>query len=164
MLDLCTGSGAVALAVKDERPDLEVHGSDLSAAALELARENAERLRLAVSWHRADLLSGIPDDFDAVLANPPYVAESERASLAPEILRHEPAGALFAGPDGLAVIGPLISQLAWRGRVRLAALEIGAGQGRAASELGRDAGFDGVSLLPDLAGIERVLLLERRGP
>ncbi len=163
VIDLCTGSGAVALALKDERPDLDVHGSDLSAPALELARENAARLGLDVAWHDADLLSGIPDEFDAVLANPPYVAEAERRTLAPEILRHEPAGALFAGRDGFAVITPLISQLAGRPRVRLAAIEIGAGQGAGAKELAGLAGFDSVSLLCDLAGIERVLLLERPG-
>ena len=147
VIDLCTGSGAVALALKDERPDLEVHGSDVSAPALELARENSERLHLEVDWHEADLLSGIPDEFDAVLANPPYVAEAERQTLAPEILRHEPAGALFAGEDGFAVIAPLISQLSERPRVRLAAIEIGAGQGAAAGELARRAGFQSVRLL-----------------
>ncbi len=161
VIDLCTGSGAVALALKHERPDLDVHASDISAGALELARENGARLSLEVSWHEADLLSGIPDEFDAVLANPPYVAESERRTLAPEILRHEPAGALFAGEEGLDVLTPLISQLSQRPRVRLAAIEIGAGQGAAASELAGRAGFDYVSLLSDLAGIERVLLLER---
>jgi release factor glutamine methyltransferase len=161
VLDLCTGSGAVALALKDERPDLQVHGSDVSEQALELARENAARLGLEVSWHRANLLSGIPDEFDAVLANPPYVAEPERPALAPEILRHEPPGALFAGEDGLDVIAPLISQLAGRRRVRLAAVEIGAGQGPRVVELARAAGFDAPRLLADLAGFQRVLVLER---
>ena len=75
--------------------------------------------------------------------------------LAPEILRHEPAGALFAGEDGLEVIAPLISELSGRPRVRLAAIEIGAGQGAAASELARRAAFDRQPA-PDLAGIERV--------
>ena len=97
VLDLGTGSGAVALASKDERPDLLLSGSDLSEDALALARANGERLGLAVSWLRADLLAGVPDEFDAILTNPPYVAESARASLAPEILRHEPPGALFSG-------------------------------------------------------------------
>jgi release factor glutamine methyltransferase len=164
VLDLCTGSGAVALALKDERPDLHVQGSDISDAALALARENALRLGLDVSWLQADLLDGIPDDFDAVLANPPYVAESERTGLAPEILRHEPAQALFAGPDGLSVIGPLISQLARRSRPRLIAIELGAGQGGRACELAREAGLGRVRLLRDLAGIERVLIAERGAP
>src|ERR1700686_4771565 len=104
VLDLCTGSGAVALALKDERADLQVSASDISEAALALARANGERLGLEVRWLHADLLAGIPDEFDAVIANPPYVAERERATLAPEILRHEPTAALFAGSDGLALI------------------------------------------------------------
>jgi release factor glutamine methyltransferase len=164
VLDLCTGSGAVALALKDERPDLHVQGSDISGAALALARENALRLGLDVGWVQADLLDGIPDDFDAVLANPPYVADSERPDLAPEILRHEPAQALFAGPDGMSVIAPLISQLAGRLRPRLMAIELGAGQGERACELARTAGLGGVRLLRDLAGIERVLVAERGAP
>jgi release factor glutamine methyltransferase len=164
VLDLCTGSGAVALALKDERPDLHVQGSDISGAALALARENALRLGLDVGWVQADLLDGIPDDFDAVLANPPYVSDSERPDLAPEILRHEPAQALFAGPDGMSVIAPLISQLAGRLRPRLMAIELGAGQGERACELARTAGLGGVRLLRDLAGIERVLVAERGAP
>ncbi len=91
VLDACTGSGAVALALKQERGDLDVWGSDVSEPALALARENAARLGIAVQWLHADLLHGVPDAFDAVLANPPYVADSERPSLAPEIIRHEPA-------------------------------------------------------------------------
>ena len=98
MLDVGTGSGAVALALKHERPDLHVSGSDVSAEALESgARQRCSGWGSQVRWLRADLLAGVPDEFDAVLSNPPYVAESERASLAPEILRHEPPGALFAG-------------------------------------------------------------------
>ena len=72
-----TGSGAVALALKDERPDLRVTGSDLSEDALALARANGERLGLEVEWLHADLLAGVPDEFDAILSNPPYVAESD---------------------------------------------------------------------------------------
>jgi release factor glutamine methyltransferase len=161
VLDVGTGSGAVALALKDERPDLRVTGSDVSGEALELARANGERLGLEVAWLEADLLAQVPDEFDAVLCNPPYVAESERATLAPEILRHEPPGALFAGPDGLATIRPLLAQLAGRARVRLAALEVGAGQAAAVGELMRAAGFPAVRAERDLAGIERVVVGER---
>jgi release factor glutamine methyltransferase len=161
VLDLGTGSGAVALALKDERPDLQVTGSELSPDALELARANGERLGLAVSWRQADLLDGVPDEFDAVLSNPPYVEERQRASLAPEILRHEPALALFAGVDGLATIRALLAQLARRPRVRLVALEIGAGQAAAVAQQTRLTGFDRVRVLPDLAGIDRVVVGER---
>jgi release factor glutamine methyltransferase len=161
VLDLGTGSGAVALALKDERPDLLVTGSDLSADALALARANGERLGLEVSWLRADLLAGVPDEFDAILSNPPYVAESARASLAPEILRHEPPAALFAGADGLDAIRALLAQAGARERVRTVALELGAGQAGAVVELARAAGFATVRRERDLAGIERVVVGER---
>jgi release factor glutamine methyltransferase len=161
VLDLGTGSGAVALALKDERPDLDVSASDVDGAALELARANGRELGLEVRWLQADLLEGVPDELDAVLSNPPYVAEGERGQLAPEILRHEPAGALFAGQDGLAVIAPLLAQLSSRTRVALVALEVGAGQAPAVAELARAAGFDAVRSERDLAGIERVLVGER---
>jgi release factor glutamine methyltransferase len=161
VLDLGTGSGAVALALKDERADLELTGSDMSDAALQLARANAQRLGLDVSWLCSDLLAAVPDEFDAVLSNPPYVADSERARLAPEILRHEPAAALFAGAEGLDVIRALAAQLAARPRVSLVALEIGAGQARAVSELIEAAGFPAVRAERDLAGIERVIVGER---
>jgi len=158
VLDVCTGSGAVALALKQERDDLEVWGSDISEPALDLARENGARLGIEVRWLHADLLDGIPDDFDAVLANPPYVADSERPSLAPEIVRHEPAGALFAGPEGLAVIAPLARGLGARERVATAAIEVGEGQAETVSRLLRDAGFGATSFLVDLGGIKRVVI------
>jgi release factor glutamine methyltransferase len=161
VLDVGTGSGAVALALADERPDLLVSGSDLSDDALTLARANGERLGLRVDWLHADLLDGAPDAFEAIVSNPPYVAESERASLAPEILRHEPPGALFAGTDGLDAIRGLIAQAAARERVRLLAFEVGAGQAGAVAELMRAAGFADVRAERDLAGIERVVVWER---
>ena len=163
VLDVGTGSGAVALALKDERPDLLVTGSDLSADALALARANGERLGLTVSWLRADLLAGVPDEFDAILSNPPYVSESERSSLAPEILRHEPSMALFAGEDGLDAIRALLAQVGARDRerVRTVALELGAGQAPAVEDLMRDAGFPALRAECDLAGIERVVVGER---
>lgn len=161
VLDVGTGSGAIALALKDERPDLLVTGSDLSADALALARANGERLGLEVAWLRADLLAGLPDQFDAILSNPPYVAESARVSLASEILRHEPPGALFAGPDGLDAIRALLAQVGERDRVRTVALELGAGQADTVVELVRAAGFSMVRAERDLAGIERVVVGER---
>lgn len=162
VLDVGTGSGAVALALKDERPDLSVTGSDSSTAALELARENGRRLELEVGFLEADLLAGVPEEFDAVLANLPYIAEGERAMLAPEITSHEPPGALFAGADGLRAIAALLAQLALRPRVRLAALEVGAGQARVLAPLVREAGFAAVRSERDLAGIERVVTGEGR--
>ncbi|HEV7163042.1 MAG TPA: peptide chain release factor N(5)-glutamine methyltransferase [Solirubrobacteraceae bacterium] len=161
VLDLCTGSGAVALALKDERPDLEIIGSDISRGALDLAGENARRLGLDVSWLQGDLLEGIEDELDAVLANPPYVPEGDRFALAPEIVRHEPHDALFAGLEGLDVVRRLLEQLAERPRISTVALELGAGQATAVVELIRAAGFPTVHAERDLAGIERVLVGER---
>jgi len=161
VLDLGTGCGAVALALKHERPDLLITGSDVSGDALALAAENGRRLGIAVGWLHAELLDGVPDEFDAILSNPPYVADSERSGLAPEILRHEPAGALFAGPDGLDVIRRLFAQLGARERVRLLAVEVGHGQARVVATLARDAGFPVIRAERDLAGIERVVVAER---
>jgi release factor glutamine methyltransferase len=161
VLDVGTGSGAVALALKDERPDLLLAGSDISEDALALARANGERLGLSVSWLQADLLSGVPDEFDAILSNPPYVPESDRASLAPEILRHEPSAALFSGSDGLTAIRALLAQIADRGSAKMVALEVGAGQAPAVIELARAAGFRRARAERDLAGIERVVVGER---
>jgi release factor glutamine methyltransferase len=106
--DVGTGSGAVALALKDERPDLTVSASDVSEQAFELARANAARLGLDVELSIAD---GVPDgDYDLIVANLPYVAEEEWESLAPEIVRFEPRGALVGGgPDGLEAIRRFLS-------------------------------------------------------
>jgi release factor glutamine methyltransferase len=156
VLDVGTGSGAVALALADERPDLHVTGSDVSHETLALARANGRRLSLRVDWLHADLLAGVPDEYGTILSNPPYVAESQRAQLAPEIVRHEPPGALFAGPDGLDCIRALVAQAAERECVRTLALEHGAGQAEAVTELMRAMGFIEVRSERDLAGIERV--------
>ncbi len=161
VVDVGTGSGAVALALAHERPDLELLGTDTSADALDVARANAARLGLdgAVTFFQGDLLAGV-GQVDAVLSNPPYVAEPERATLAPEITRHEPPGALFAGEDGLDVIRRLVPAAADAG-ARLLAIELGEGQAEAVMRLMREAGFEGVHARRDLAGIERVVVGSR---
>jgi release factor glutamine methyltransferase len=162
VLDVGTGSGAVALALAQERPDLLVSASDASEQALALARENAARLGLSVTFTCADLLAGIPDEHDAILANLPYVADGERAALSPEIVRHEPPLALFAGADGLDAIRSLCAQVRRRERVRLLALEHSGGQAPGVRELVSDAGFTEVGSICDLAGIERATLGKRQ--
>jgi release factor glutamine methyltransferase len=167
VLDVGTGSGAVALAVADELPDAEVVAIDVAAPALELARENAEALGLG---GRVELRLGTAADaapgerFDLVVANLPYVREDERTSLAPEIARYEPAEALFAGRDGLEVIHALLAALAPGGPgpdCDAVALEVGAGQAAAVAGLTGGAGFGAVATRRDLAGIERVVLGRR---
>jgi release factor glutamine methyltransferase len=151
--DVGTGSGAVALALKDERPDLEVVGTDTSADALAVARANAARLGLDVAFVAGDLLATV-GNVDAVVSNPPYVADS--APLQPEIARHEPAAALYAGPEGLTVIRRLVAAVA-ASPARFVALEVGMGQAGEVAGVLRAAGFGDVAVRRDLAGIERVV-------
>jgi release factor glutamine methyltransferase len=157
LVDVGTGSGAVALAIKDERPDIFVTGIDIDVDALGVARENARRLGLNVSFVAGDLLcdSGTAA-FDAVVANLPYVADGEK--LEPEIARYEPARALFAGADGLDAVRRLVGMLSG---VPFVALEVGAGQAVAVAALLGAAGFAHVSRLEDLAGHERVVVGRR---
>lgn len=156
--DVGTGSGAIALALADERPDLRVVGIDASAGALQVARANGERLGLRVEWLHCDLLP--PDGgFDAVLANLPYVEQD--AGLAPEIADFEPAEAVFGGPDGLEVIRRLITQAGVRHEIAWLVLEIGAGQADRVEALLEAAGFDEAQRHRDLAGHDRVLVGRR---
>ncbi|MGH2888054.1 MAG: peptide chain release factor N(5)-glutamine methyltransferase, partial [Solirubrobacteraceae bacterium] len=158
VLDVGTGSGAVALALADERPDLRVRGTDISAAAVAVARENAARLGLDVRFTVCDLLDGEP--CDAVVANLPYVAAGER--LADEIALYEPSLALFAGSDGLDVVRRLVAALAEAGSPAFVVLEIDPRQAAAAAALVRDAGWLQVQVLRDLAGRERVVVGRER--
>ena len=96
--DVGTGSGAIALALKSERPDLEVVATDASADALAVARANAARLGLEVEFRHGDLLAGLSGRLDAIVSNPPYVQDG--AELAADIVRYEPALALRAGRTG----------------------------------------------------------------
>ncbi|HEX5610933.1 MAG TPA: peptide chain release factor N(5)-glutamine methyltransferase [Solirubrobacterales bacterium] len=168
VLDIGTGSGAIALAVADELPSCPVTATDTSAAALELARANAERLGLA---DRVSFLEGtLPEgEFDLVLANLPYVPDGDLPGLQPEVRDWEPREALCAGPDGLDAYRALLTEpVCSSSRIPLTAalapalaLEVGQGQAPAVVELVRGAGFSSVETRRDLAGIERVVVGER---
>ncbi len=146
--DVGTGSGAVALALKDERPDLVVTASDVSTGAVEVARGNAASLGVEVDVELAGGLPVAAADADLVVANLPYVREDEWPRLAPEITRHEPREALVAGPRGLEAIEALVASAP--SGLSLA-LEHAPSQARAVREL-----LAGARTFGDLAGRERV--------
>jgi release factor glutamine methyltransferase len=160
ILDLGTGSGCVGLTLAAELPQAEVTLSDVSQAALDVARENAQRLGLMdrVLFSQGDLFGAVEGRrFVAIVSNPPYIPETDRASLSAEVLG-EPEGALFAGEDGLAVYRRIAAQAsAYLSPGGLLLLEIGHGQGAAVSDLLAQGGFPRVELFRDLAGKERVL-------
>jgi release factor glutamine methyltransferase len=157
VLDVGTGSGAVALAVAAELPSAAVTATDTSAGALRVAADNAERLGLAA---RVELCAGtLPpggEEFDLVVANLPYVSEGDWGNLQPEVIEWEPREALLAGPDGLDAFRSAVPLLA--ASTNTLALEIGAGQENAVAEILRSSGFESVESRPDLAGIERLAI------
>jgi len=175
IVDVGTGSGAVAVALAVSLPDAHVLAVDSSELALKVALANVQKYGVAdrVSTMRGDLLEplstvGRGDDvpaqhwgeWDAVVSNPPYIPTSEIDSLQPEV-RYEPREALDGGPDGLAAYRRLLPQA--RHLARLVAVEIGAGQSEAVARIAAEAGWDRIETVRDLAGIERVVLCWQAG-
>ena len=165
VVDVCTGSGCVAIALALHRTDARIVATDLSADALRIAQRNAGRHGVAarVQLVRTDLMAGLSGGFDAIVANPPYVPEVDAPGLQPEVRDYEPGLALFAGPDGLAVIARLVETSASRLRAGgLLLFEIGAGQGEAVAGLiARTAGLRMVALRRDLQALPRTVIAER---
>lgn len=159
--DLCTGCGAVALALAARRPDLRLWAVDISAAAVEVAAENASRLHLPLALHTGDLWEAVPAGagaFDLCTCNPPYVDAGEWAGLSPEVRDWEPRGALVPAEGWPALCARLAAGA--RGRLRPGGwllCELGAGQAAAAAAIWTRAGLVDLRVHPDLAGIPRVL-------
>ena len=159
VLDVGTGSGAVALAIADELPGAEVVATDISLEALAAAKANSDRLGLSGRVRCAPGTLPPDEGFDLVVANLPYVSEVEWDRLEPEIARFEPRAALVPGPTGLEAIESLLGRVALGGpRVGAIALEVGAGQAATVAGLVRRAGFERVERRADLASIERVVV------
>lgn len=161
VLDLCTGSGCVAISLARERPTTRVLGVDVSEGALAVARENALRLgAINAGFLRSDLFAALPPGarFDLITANPPYIPDPEIPALQPDIRDFEPRLALSGGPDGLDLVRRIVADApAWLDEGGVLALEIGAGQAPDVSALLTRAGFVDVSRARDLGGHERVV-------
>jgi len=161
VLDLCTGSGCVAISLARERLTTRVLGVDISEGALVVARENALRLgAVNAGFLRADLFSATPagSRFELITANPPYIPDAEIAELPPDVRDYEPRLALAAGPDGLDLVRRIVAgapaRLADGG---VLAMEVGAGQAPAVVEIFERAGFREIARARDLGGHERVV-------
>lgn len=158
LVDIGTGSGAIALALADERPGRNVVGADCSHAALRVAGDNSRRLQLEqrVVFRHGDGTAAIDLEDAVVVANLPYIPSAALDALEPEVARWEPRVALDGGPDGLWVIREVAAQVG-RARARAAAFEIGPGQSDAVAALLREAGFKNAAVHRDLAGHPRVV-------
>jgi release factor glutamine methyltransferase len=161
-LDLCTGSGCVAIAFARRRPTWRVTGVDVSPEAVTVARENVERAGAALNAHvlQGDLDATLPDGarYDLITANPPYIPTADLATLPADVREHEPRLALDGGADGLDVIRRVVAVAQWRLRPRgVLAIEVGHDQAARATALLEAARFTGVERRKDYGGIERVV-------
>jgi release factor glutamine methyltransferase len=161
-LDLCTGSGCVAISLGKDRPTTRIIGLDVSPGAVELARENALRLgAVNVAFGISDLYSALDSQkyqFDLITANPPYIPDDEIASLAVDIRNFEPRMALAGGSDGLSFIRKIIARApSFLDEVGVLAMEVMAGQAGPVTALFEEAGFREIETKKDLGGHERVV-------
>ncbi len=161
LLDLGTGSGAIAVALAVSAPQTEVVATEVSEVVLHTARKNAERNGVAdrIRFEACDLFPSEAGAFDAVVSNPPYIPSGDIPKLATEVRDFEPREALDGGPDGIGFIRRIISEV--KGCLvsgGLLALEVGAGQAERVVTLMREEGFESLAVEKDLYGVERVVL------
>ena len=162
IVDIGTGSGAIAIALEHHLPNATITAIDRSAPALAIAQENAKRNGVNLRFLEGDLLAPVAgEQFEIIVSNPPYVPTTDRDSLAVEVRDYEPTLALFAGPDGLDIYRRLIPQafhcLVPGGYL---ALEIGYGQSQAITDLLAASGFTQIEFVPDLQSIPRVAVAQ----
>ena len=154
VLDIGTGSGAIALAIADEHPGAQVSGTDTSADALAVAAENVALMGLRVELIEGELFAGLVGPFDLVASNPPYVASDDVDALPPEVGEHEPRAALIESGATEAIAGEALSRLVPGGSL---AFEVADGKARAVADLLRGLRYEEVTIGKDLAGRERVV-------
>jgi release factor glutamine methyltransferase len=163
IVDVGTGSGCIALALARELPQAEIHATDISSAALEVAQANAARHQLEnrIHFHQTDLLQGLdPNTFDFVVSNPPYVGESEEDEVQLEVRKFEPRNAVFAGPTGLDVIERLIPQA--RDALKPAGWLVMEISGTIADNVKHMlSGWEQIHITNDLQGIPRVVSAQK---
>jgi release factor glutamine methyltransferase len=164
VLDIGTGSGAIAISIAQERPRCEVHATDISEAALEISRRNAARNNALVSFHKADVASGLQSlngSIDLLVSNPPYVDEiSAEHRLAPEVRKWDPPAALYSGADEYTFFRRIFAETPALLRDGAdVVLEVGDGQAEAVLDLGKRSGFVPLDIRNDLAGTPRAVLL-----
>lgn len=162
VLDLCTGSGCLAIAIAHYCPQAQVTASDISEAALSLARENASENGCNVLFLCSNLFEAIGKTYDVIVSNPPYIESAVIETLSPEVREHEPRTALDGGADGLFFYRHIV----YDGRNHIGdggwlLMEIGADQGEPLTKLLHDAGYRNVSIRKDLAGLDRVAVGQR---
>lgn len=164
VVDVGTGSGCLAVSIARELPNVHVTAVDASEAALAVARRNAERHGVVdrVAFHHGDVLQGVREPADLIVANPPYVPDADAAHLQEDVLRYEPHMALFGGPTGLDVMERLFAQapdhLAAGGRL---IVEFGFGQSEQVKKLAASTGWQVVRVREDLQSIPRTIVLTR---
>lgn len=164
VLDLCTGSGCIAISLSTLGTPLSVTASDISEAALRLAEENAERLGAGVTFIQSDMFREVDGKYDVIVSNPPYIATDVVGTLMPEVREHEPMMALDGGPDGLKFYRQIAEEagehlnpdgMVW--------VEIGHDQCGSVSRLFQEKGFGDVKCYKDLCGKDRVLSASGKG-
>ena len=158
LLDLCTGSGCIAVSLAKLAEPLSVTATDLSVAALEIAKENAKSLEASVRFLQGDLYEAVADRFDIIVSNPPYICSEEVTRLMPEVREHEPHMALDGDADGLRFYRRIIAEapehLTPKGMLFF---EIGCEQAEAVGGLMREQGFCDIVVKQDYAGLDRVV-------
>lgn len=159
VLDMCTGSAAIAIALKKFNASLNVSAADISKEALDVAKKNVEENGCEINLIQSDLFEKIISKFDVIISNPPYVTDDEYEKLAPEVKEHEPKIALKAGKDGLDIYKKLIPMAAnYLNDNGMISLEIGCNQALAVKQILEENGFINIEIIKDLPGLDRNMI------